>query len=83
MDLASTVHIVTRLDKDTSGLVLVAKHRHVHHLFSLQQKEREINRTYEAFAEGVMTGSGSIEEPIGGKPTASLKEKCGQMGNMP
>lgn len=73
-DLASTVHIVTRLDKDTSGLVLVAKHRHVHHLFSLQQKEREIHRTYEAFAEGVMKGSGSIEEPIGRK-TDSIIER--------
>lgn len=37
-DIRSTVHIVTRLDKDTSGLVLIAKHRHVHHLFSLQQR---------------------------------------------
>ncbi|MGG3914623.1 RluA family pseudouridine synthase [Rossellomorea vietnamensis] len=75
MDLASTVHIVTRLDKDTSGLVLVAKHRHVHHLFSLQQKEREIHRTYEAFAEGVMKGSGSIEEPIGRKSDSIIERE--------
>ena len=30
--LSSTVHIVTRLDKDTSGIICVAKHRHAHHL---------------------------------------------------
>lgn len=75
MDLSSTVHIVTRLDKDTSGLVLVAKHRHVHHLFSLQQMGREINRTYEAFAEGVMNGYGSIEEPIGRKADSIIERE--------
>lgn len=73
--ISSTVHIVTRLDKDTSGLVLVAKHRHVHHLFSLQQKEREIKRTYEALAEGVMDGSGVIEEPIGRKSDSIIERE--------
>lgn len=32
-NLASTVHIVTRLDRDTSGLMLIAKNRFVHHLY--------------------------------------------------
>jgi len=32
--IQATSHIVTRLDRDTSGIVLIAKHRHVHHLFS-------------------------------------------------
>jgi 23S rRNA pseudouridine1911/1915/1917 synthase len=74
--ISSTVHIVTRLDKDTSGLVLVAKHRHVHHLFSLQQKAREIKRVYEAFAEGVLDNdSGKIEEPIGRKPDSIIERE--------
>ena len=51
--LQATTHIVTRLDRDTSGLVLVAKHRHVHHLLSEQQKSGLIKRTYVAFAEGI------------------------------
>ncbi|MCA1059473.1 RluA family pseudouridine synthase [Rossellomorea aquimaris] len=74
-DIMSTVHIVTRLDKDTSGLVLVAKHRHVHHLFSLQQKEREIQRTYEAFAEGELDISGMIEERIGRKSDSIIERE--------
>ncbi|WP_226676590.1 RluA family pseudouridine synthase [Rossellomorea aquimaris] len=73
--ISSTVHIVTRLDKDTSGLVLVAKHRHVHHLFSLQQKGREIKRTYEALAEGVMNGFGMIEKPIGRKSDSIIERE--------
>lgn len=35
----ATVHIVTRLDRDTSGLVLVAKNRYVHALLSEAQKK--------------------------------------------
>ncbi|MDT9023611.1 RluA family pseudouridine synthase [Rossellomorea yichunensis] len=79
--ICSTVHIVTRLDKDTSGLVLVAKHRHVHHLFSLQQKGREIKRTYEAFAEGRLDSeTGTIEEPIGRKPDSIIEREVRQDG---
>ncbi|KRG16030.1 pseudouridine synthase [Virgibacillus soli] len=66
--LASTVHIVTRLDRDTSGLVLIAKHRHAHHLLSQMQKKGEIERFYEAFAGGMMEKDiGRIDEPIGRK----------------
>ena len=79
--ICSTVHIVTRLDKDTSGLVLIAKHRHVHHLFSLQQEGREIKRTYEAFAEGRLDSDiGTIEEPIGRKPVSIIEREVRQDG---
>jgi 23S rRNA pseudouridine1911/1915/1917 synthase len=79
--ICSAVHIVTRLDKDTSGLVLIAKHRHVHHLFSLQQKGREIKRTYEAFAEGGLDSDiGTIEEPIGRKPDSIIEREVRQDG---
>ncbi|MGF3102245.1 RluA family pseudouridine synthase [Rossellomorea sp. DUT-2] len=79
--MGSTVHIVTRLDKDTSGLVLIAKHRHVHHLFSLQQKGREIKRTYEAFAEGGLDPDiGTIEEPIGRKADSIIEREVRQDG---
>ncbi|WP_240794220.1 RluA family pseudouridine synthase [Bacillus sp. BHET2] len=75
-DIPSTVHIVTRLDKDTSGLVLIGKYRHVHHLFSLQQKGREIKRKYEAFVEGILDrGEDSIEEPIGRKPDSIIERE--------
>jgi 23S rRNA pseudouridine1911/1915/1917 synthase len=31
-DIPSTVHILTRLDRDTSGLLCLVKNRHIHHL---------------------------------------------------
>jgi 23S rRNA pseudouridine1911/1915/1917 synthase len=66
--LRATSHIVTRLDRDTSGIVLIAKHRHVHHLLSKQQKNGNVKRTYEALAEGNLAlERGSVEEPIGRK----------------
>ncbi|MDF2065728.1 RluA family pseudouridine synthase [Bacillus sp. Cr_A10] len=66
--IASTVHIVTRLDKDTSGIICIAKHRHAHHLLSEMQKIGSIYRTYEAIVHGhVMEDSFTIEAPIGRK----------------
>ena len=53
-EVQATVHIVTRLDRNTSGLVLIAKHRHAHHLLGLMQQEQGIKRTYEAFGIGVL-----------------------------
>ncbi len=80
-DIPSTVHIVTRLDKDTSGLVLIGKHRHVHHLFSLQQKGREIKRTYEAIAAGILDRkAGLIEEPIGRKSDSIIEREVQEGG---
>lgn len=66
--LQATVHVVTRLDRDTSGLVLVAKHRHTHYLLSQQQKKGTIKRVYEAFAHGIFSEQyGTIAAPIGRK----------------
>ena len=42
----SAVHFVTRLDYDTSGLVLIAKYRHIHHLLSLAQEQNAITKEY-------------------------------------
>jgi 23S rRNA pseudouridine1911/1915/1917 synthase len=44
--------IVHRLDKDTSGLMLVAKNDFTHHALSLALQKREINRSYKAFIYG-------------------------------
>lgn len=79
--LTATAHIVTRLDRDTSGLVLIAKHRHVHHLFSKQQRERSVKRTYEAFAEGIIAdSSGCIEQPIGRKTDSIIEREVREDG---
>jgi 23S rRNA pseudouridine1911/1915/1917 synthase len=72
----ATSHIVTRLDRNTSGLVLIAKHRHVHHLFSEAQKQGKVKRTYEAFASGQISSErGRIEEPIGRKSDSIIERE--------
>lgn len=74
--LETTVHIVTRLDRDTSGLVLIAKHRHIHHLMSKQQKEGTLKRNYAALAEGIFSETkGTIEKPIGRKSDSIIERE--------
>lgn len=74
--LASTVHVVTRLDRDTSGLMIIAKHRHVHHLMSEQQKRGEVHRQYEAIVHGQLTEQNfSVIEPIGRKETSIIERE--------
>lgn len=74
--IASTVHIVTRLDRDTSGLMVIAKHRHVHHLMSEQQKKGLVHREYEALVEGLVNAQQqSVIAPIGRKETSIIERE--------
>ncbi len=58
--------IVHRLDKDTSGLMVVAKNDQVHDLLAKMIKKHEIERKYIALVEGViMHDTGTIDAPIG------------------
>ncbi len=66
--------IVHRLDKDTSGLLLVAKNDFVHQELTEQFKAREINKVYLALVHGVPSaGSGQICFPIGRHPVHRKK----------
>lgn len=57
---------VNRLDKDTSGLLIVAKNQWAHEQFSRMQQERTISRIYQAIAEGTVDADeGTIDAPIG------------------
>lgn len=74
--IQATIHIVTRLDRDTSGLVLIAKHRHIHHLLSEQQKMGQVKRRYQAISEGLVAGPGGvIDAPIGRKSTSIIERE--------
>lgn len=58
--------IVHRLDKDTSGLMVVAKTEKVHELLSEMIKEKKVERHYLALVEGVINHeTGTIDAPIG------------------
>ena len=57
--------LVHRLDKDTSGLLLVARTPEAHSALIKALAARQITREYLAVCTGVMTGGGTIDEPIG------------------
>lgn len=60
--IEATVHLVNRLDKDTQGLVLVAKSSYVHSLLSKDIKQ--VTRIYHCLVEGKIEGQGRIEKRI-------------------
>lgn len=61
--------IVHRLDKDTSGLLVVAKHDQAHHSLQQQLQARRMKRCYYALAEhGFAEEQGTVEAPIGRHP---------------
>ncbi len=65
--------IVHRIDKDTSGLLMIAKTLAAHHSLIEQLQARTIHREYLAITIGRMTGGGTLNEPIGRHPTERKK----------
>jgi 23S rRNA pseudouridine1911/1915/1917 synthase len=57
--------LVHRLDKDTSGLLLVARTLTSHTVLSAALERREVKRTYRAICQGALTGGGTIDAPVG------------------
>ncbi|MBT8094254.1 MAG: 23S rRNA pseudouridine(1911/1915/1917) synthase RluD [Gammaproteobacteria bacterium] len=60
--------IIHRIDKDTSGLLLVAKTLPAHTALVRALAERAISREYLAVCNGVLTGGGTIDQPIARHP---------------
>jgi len=60
--------IIHRIDKDTTGLLLVAKTLQSHTALVRQLADRDISRQYLAVCNGVLTGGGTIDQPIGRHP---------------
>ncbi|MET3194086.1 RluA family pseudouridine synthase [Bacillus sp. OAE603] len=78
--LQSTIHIVTRLDKDTSGLMLIAKNRYVHYLFS-KNELKDVNRKYKAIVQGEMKEStGIINARIARKRDSIIEREVSEEG---
>jgi 23S rRNA pseudouridine1911/1915/1917 synthase len=65
--------IVHRLDKDTSGLLLVARTLPAHTALVRMLGERDIHREYEAICRGVMTAGGTVDAPIERHPTDRVR----------
>ena len=76
--------IVHRLDKDTSGLMAVAKSDAAHQTLSAQLAERSMKRTYQAIVWGIpLPTSGSIEGTIGRSPKNRKKMAVVSKGGKP
>ena len=68
--------IVHRIDKDTSGLLIVAKNDKAHAILADELKEKKIKRKYIALVDGVINhDTGTIDAPIG-RDGADRKKMC-------
>ena len=72
--------IVHRLDKDTSGLLVVARTLAAHTALVRMLEERDIHREYEAVCRGVMTAGGTVDAPIDRHPTDRVRMAVRQGG---
>ncbi|OIJ18509.1 RNA pseudouridine synthase [Anaerobacillus alkalidiazotrophicus] len=80
-NIPSTFHAVNRLDRDTSGLLIIAKHRYAHDLFSRQQKLGKVKRTYLAVVHNIMERiDGTINAPIGRKEDSIIEREVRKDG---
>ena len=65
--------IVHRIDKDTTGLMVVARNLRSHKYLVDQIQKHEVVREYQAVVFGVMTGGGMVDQPIGRHPRDRIK----------
>lgn len=80
-DLPYTFHPVNRLDRDTTGLMMVAKHRYAHDLLTKQQKNKSLSRRYMALVHGTIeSDTGSVDKPIGRKEGSIIERQVTEAG---
>jgi 23S rRNA pseudouridine1911/1915/1917 synthase len=72
--------LIHRIDKDTTGLLLVAKTLPAHTALVRQLADRAITREYLAVCNGVLTGGGTIDEPLGRHPVDRKRMSVQQNG---
>ena len=74
-------HPITRLDRDTFGVVLLAKNAHIHSRFTQMQEQGQIQKTYEALVVGCPgENEGIIDAPIARRPLPSLLRYVDETG---
>ena len=72
--------IVHRIDKDTTGLLVVARTLEAHTALVRALEGHDIEREYEAVCVSVMTGGGTVDAPIGRHPVDRLRQAIREDG---
>jgi 23S rRNA pseudouridine1911/1915/1917 synthase len=72
-DIPHTFRCVNRLDRDTTGLTMIAKHMLSSAILSRQITNREVHRTYLAIVEGDVPAFGTIDAPIARKSGSTIE----------
>lgn len=73
--------IVHRIDKDTSGLLLIVKKNEVHSQIAAAIQKHEIKRTYRTLVNGIISeNEGTIDLPVGRSPSNRLKNAVVKSG---
>ncbi|MFK7885603.1 MAG: 23S rRNA pseudouridine(1911/1915/1917) synthase RluD [Gammaproteobacteria bacterium] len=72
--------LVHRLDKDTSGVLIVARTQSAFKALTEAMARREIHREYVALCVGALSGGGTIDEPIGRHPVDRKKMAVSDRG---
>src|SRR5699024_6543271 len=76
-----TYHKMTRMNRETSGHDLIAKHRYRHSLISKLQKKGEIKRKYQAITTGILSAdTGIITKRIGRKDGSIIERTVREDG---
>lgn len=79
--LQRTFHPVNRIDKDTSGIVLVAQNRYSHQQLAMQQRNGVLKRKYYAWVHGQVTlDSGTLDFPIARDPDSIITRQVSEEG---
>ncbi len=73
--ISFTFRCVNRLDRDTTGLTILAKHMLSSAILARQMKERKIRRTYLAAVSGKTPDSGTIDAPIARKYGSAIERE--------
>ena len=71
---------VNRLDRDTSGLMCIAKNSYSHHILSEQIKSGELRREYMALVMGNLAESGTVDAPIARCSEGIIKREVSPKG---
>jgi 23S rRNA pseudouridine1911/1915/1917 synthase len=73
--------IVHRIDKDTSGLLVVAKTLQAHQDLVAQLQQHTVTRQYEAVVHGVLTAGGTVDAPIARHPAQRQKRAVSEVAS--